>query len=135
MTQRAISLPFSFDSSGGVAYTTDERKIWQDRVVIVVMTGLKERVMRPGFGTNTKKTVFENTNDAISIIKQEVTSGFAEWLKPLSLTNVLGSVDSDGTLNIEVQYKLGVSTQTESVKIKTALLSRSGDTILEIPNG
>ena len=59
MTSRAISLPFSFDSSGGVSYTTDNKKMWQDRVVLVVMTLLKERVMRPTFGSSAKATVFE----------------------------------------------------------------------------
>ena len=136
MTQRAISLPFSFDSSGGIGYTTDEKKIWQDRVVLVVMTGLEERVMLPAFGTNVKKTVFETINDALAIIKQEVSYGCATWLKQLSLTEVVGTVDNaDGYLSIEIRYKLGVSDQVDSVKVKTAILSRSGDTLLEITNG
>lgn len=136
MTQRAISLPFSFDSSGGIGYTQDERKIWQDRVVIVIMTGLEERVMRPSFGTNVKKTVFETINDALAAIRQAVSQGFATWLQQLTLIEVIGTTDPvDGNLSIEVKYRLRNNPEVESVRVKTAILSRSGDTILEISNG
>lgn len=136
MTQRAISLPFSFDSSGGIGYTIDEKKIWQDRVVLVVMTGLEERIMIPSFGTNVKKTVFESINDALSLIKQEISYGFATWLKQLSLVDVVGTIDNaDGYLSVEIRYRLGASNQVDSVKVKTAILNRSGDTLLEITNG
>ena len=77
MTQRAISLPFSFGTSGEIAFTTDERKIWQDRVVIVVMTRLRERLMRPAFGTNVQDFTFESVDEAMSHIKQAISVGFS----------------------------------------------------------
>jgi hypothetical protein len=40
MTEKAISLPFGFNESGGISFTTDIKKIFQDRVVMVVMTSL-----------------------------------------------------------------------------------------------
>lgn len=136
MTSRAISLPFSFDSSGGVSYTTDNKKMWQDRVVLVVMTLLKERVMRPTFGSSAKATVFENVTSALILIRREVEHAFASWLRPLSLTDVKGTIDpTDGNLNIEVTYSLGTTNIYESVTIKTEIISRSGDTLLEITNG
>jgi phage baseplate assembly protein W len=135
MTQRAISLPFSFDSSGALSYTTDEKKIWQDRVVLVVMTRLTERVMRPTFGTDAGSSVFESETTAESTIKQAVASGFSQWLKPLTLTNVTVTVDpADGYLVATVQYKYEKERNEQSVQIKTAILSRSGDVILEVGN-
>ena len=133
MTERAISLPFSFDSSGATSYTTDEKKIWQDRVVLVVMTRLTERVMRPTFGGTVGNSVFESETTAESIIQQAVAVGFSQWLKPLTLSNVTVTVDpTDGYLIATVQYKYEKEKNDQSVKIKTAILSRSGDVILEV---
>jgi phage baseplate assembly protein W len=137
MTERAISLPFSFDSSGGVSYTTDDRKIWQDRVVLAVMTLLGERVMRPGFGTNARGVAFESLSDAVSVVKEEVNIGFATWLKDLKITSISCSASpDDGKLVVEVSYTRGVSSSDiETVSVKTALLTRSGEILLEVTNG
>jgi len=135
MTERAISLPFSFDSSGSVSYTSDEKKIWQDRVVLVVMTRLNERVMRPTFGTEASNSVFQSESTAESIIQQAVAAGFSQWLKPLTLTKVTITIDpADGYLFATVQYRYEKEKNEQSVKIKTAILSRSGDVILEVSN-
>ena len=71
---KAISLPFSFDANGSIANTDDQKKIIQDRVVLVVMTLIGERVMRPNFGTYTRRTTFENYETAMSLVTQEITS-------------------------------------------------------------
>jgi phage baseplate assembly protein W len=135
MTERAISLPFSFDSSGAVSYTTDEKKIWQDRVVLVVMTRLSERVMRPTFGSTAGNSAFEPETTAESSIQQAVAAGFAQWLKPLTLTKVTVTTDpADGYVIATVQYKYEKERNEQSVQIKTAILSRSGDVILEVSN-
>ena len=85
---KAISLPFSFDSNGGVAYTTDDRKIWQDRVVLAVMTYFGERVMRPNYGSSVEEATFENTTTAISMINQAIAGAFSFWLPDLALGKV-----------------------------------------------
>jgi len=132
----AISLPFGFSSNGGVNSTSDQKKIIQDRVVLVVMTSLKERVHRPGFGTGIKGATFENTDRAVTVVKQEVASGFAKWLPYLKLVEVKGALDPvDGHLNITIDYKYGTSTTTETLVVKTDILSQSGDVITEVTSG
>lgn len=92
--------------------------------------------MRPTFGSSAKATVFENVTSALILIRREVEHAFASWLRPLSLTDVKGTIDpTDGNLNIEVTYSLGTTNIYESVTIKTEIISRSGDTLLEITNG
>lgn len=135
MTERAISMPFSIDASGGIAYSEKLEKIWQDRVLLAVMTALNERVMRPSFGGTVSSSLFENPNDAIILIKQSVQITFARWLTQLTLIDVTGYVSDDSSLVIEIFYNLRESSQEQSVTIKTAILSRSGDIILEVPNG
>jgi uncharacterized protein len=132
----AISLPFSFNANGGISSTSDQKKIIQDRVVIVVMTLLSERVMRPGFGTDVRGTAFENLDTALKLVKQEVSKGFAKWLSYLSLLSVDGYVDPvDGHLNVVINYQYGTSTTTETLVVKTDILSQSGDVITEVTSG
>ena len=130
--QKAITLPFAFDSFGSVAYTEDEKKIWQDRVVLVVMTSLNERIMRPTFGTSVNATIFESVNDAVSLIQQSIGGAFSKFLPSLSLQKVNGTIDqADGNIVIEVFYRYNDKDTQQSVKIKTGLFSRSGDLIVE----
>lgn len=131
----AISLPFSISAEGGIAYTTDLAKIWQDRVVLMVMTKLNERVMRPTFGTNASAVAFQNINDAMTLMRQSIAYGFTQWLNGLTLASVNGYIDPvDNNLTIEVFYNINSSNLSQSVTIKTAILSRSGDIILEVTN-
>jgi len=131
---KTLSLPFGFDSSsGGLTITTDPAKMWQDRIIIAVMTGMGERVMRPTFGSDATKTVGHNLGDAVSIISQSVSVAFSRWLPELELLNVTGFTDqTDGYLVIEIKYKYRAQNINQTVNIKTAILSRSGDVLLEV---
>lgn len=132
----AISLPFQFDDTGSIATTADSAKIWQDRVIMVVMTDLGERVMRPTYGSDTPKAMNETVTDALSLIRQSVTVAFSRWLTDLTLIDVIGSIDkTDGYLVIQIRYKYRTTNNEQSVTIKTAVFNRSGDTLLEVANG
>lgn len=134
MSSKAISLPFSFDNFGSVGYSRDEKKIWQDRVVMVVMTRLGERIMRPTYGTAVANTVFENVNDSIVLIEQAVAGAFTTFLTPLILTKVKASVDPlDGYVVIEISYRYNKPENEQSLKIKTAIFSRTGELVIERP--
>ena len=129
----AISLPFSFDSEGRVANTSDQTKILQDRIVLVLMTNLNERVMRPSFGSAIRYSNFENPVEATSIVQSAATLAFHTWLPYLTLISTDAFLDKDGLLNINIKYKLGPAQSPQTVSVKTAILSRSGDVILEVP--
>jgi phage baseplate assembly protein W len=107
--------------------------MWQDRVIVAVMTNLGERVMRPTFGSDAPKTVGHNLSDAVSIISQSITVAFSRWLTDLDLLEVTGFTDSvDGYLVIQIKYKYRAQNINQTVNIKTAILSRSGDIIQEV---
>lgn len=134
MNEIAISLPFSFDLNGSVAFTSDIKKIWQDRVVLVVMTLIGERVMRPNFGTNARRATFENDPQAITLIQHEVQAGFSKWLPELSLKSVDVSIDTvESILNVTVSYSYGPY-DLDTVTIQSATLQQSGNIVSEIPN-
>jgi phage baseplate assembly protein W len=131
----AISLPFSFNANGGVSYTSDLTKIIQDRIVLAVMSSVDERIMRPNYGTYIRGATFENLTSAVNIVRQEITSTFSEWFSYLTLLSVDASTDENYNLNISITYKNGASLNPDTISIKTALLTRSGTVITEVPYG
>jgi phage baseplate assembly protein W len=130
--QRAISLPFSFNSAGEVAYTTDLKKIIQDRVVLAVMTSFDERVMRPTYGSYVHRAAFENETDAIANVENAVSGCFTTWFPYLTLISVNPTVTDNG-LEFEVFYNMGGDSLIQDLNIKTDLLTRAGEIIREIP--
>jgi phage baseplate assembly protein W len=135
MYKYAMTLPFTIGANG-VGKTSDVSKIWKDRVYGVVLTSLNERVMSPSFGTQVKTALFLNVTDAVDSIRQSVEIGFSKWLTTLTLNSVAGYLDSsEGNLNIEVLYSIPGTIDEQSVTLKTAILSRSGEILLEVRNG
>jgi len=133
---KAIALPFSFNTDGGVNSTSDFKKIIQDRVALVVMTLVSERVMRPNYGTNVRKSSFENIAAASSFIQQDVSVGFNNWLPYLTLISVEPTIDPvDGILSVNITYKYGSTSNPETISVKTDIISKSGDVIAEVPYG
>ena len=130
--QRAISLPFSFNSAGEVAYTTDLRKIIQDRVVLAVMTRFDERVMRPNFGSGAQNAAFENQADATEIVRESVSGCFTTWFPYLTLVSVSADFNNNNELECNVFYNKSGEGITESLNIKTQLLTRAGELVREI---
>ena len=127
VTQRAISLPFSISESYGISFTTNENKIYKDRVFLAVMTGLNERVMRPNYGTQVKTAIFENEAIAIPIVDATVRESFSQWLPTLVLQDLYIELDLNTMhLDITISYKLPNET-TDEVKISTGTFTRSGD--------
>ena len=46
MAEKTLALPFSVDPYGKISVTSEQSKIWADRVRSVIGTTLRERVMR-----------------------------------------------------------------------------------------
>ena len=132
MNSRAISLPFSFNSGGGISYTDDEGKMWQDRVVAVIMTNFNERVMMPNFGSDAPKAAFYNQSEAGALIEAAAKAAFAQWLPALEFEkSEVKSIEED-VLTVEITYKRA-ELEAETVTIKTDILTTSGDLIQEVP--
>lgn len=105
--ETAIALPFNINAYGKVNSTVDQRKIWADRVRSVIGTSLRERLMRPTFGTIIPFALFEGEGTAIQEVETEVEKAFNQQLPLLRLEDV--AVTGDATtseLMVEVTYRL-----------------------------
>lgn len=135
MANAAISLPFSFNEYGETNSTSDVKKIWRDRVLLVIMTRFGERVMRPNFGSLVQHVVFEPEGLAVETAKSTITEAFSVWLSQLELRRVDPLFDqTTGALTITVEYKLP-NGQIDETTVTSAILNRSGDIVTEIYNG
>lgn len=105
--EKAISLPFSIDTFGMLGTTTEQSKIWADRVRSVLGTSLRERVMRPTLGTLIPFSLFNGIETAVVEIKDEVQSAFGKQLSLLTLKNTEVQHDIyNNILTITVTYAL-----------------------------
>ena len=118
----AISLPFKIDAFGNVGSTKSQEKIWQDRVLSVIGTSLRERVMRPSFGTIIPYALFDSVDDVPSEVELEVSKAFNEQLRILNLQSVDVTYDDyTNVMNVTITYDLPnnetISTNIGLVKI------------------
>lgn len=103
---QTISFPFTIDTRGSVAMTTDPRKIWLDRVRAVVSTQIGDRVMRPEFGTDTLNAVLGMDGVERDPLERALRAAFSAYLPALALTDVSVSSDGDGLLTVNITYTL-----------------------------
>ena len=116
MAEVAISLPFRVDPYGKIAVSTDQQKIWADRVRSVLGTALKERVMQPLLGTEIPYSIFQTQEDASILIERETQAAFETQLPLLSLQSVTTTFDEfTGIINVSTVYDLPNNTQVETV--------------------
>lgn len=107
MPEVAISLPFAIDRYGKVGSTIEQSKIWGDRVRSVIGTSLRERVMRPAFGTVIPFALFETSETAEFEVQNEIRGAFSTFLPTLLLHEVTVTFDeANNTINAAVVYAL-----------------------------
>lgn len=119
--ETAISLPFNISPYGKVQDTTDQAKIWSDRVRATIGTTLRERLMYPDFGTLLATAFMETDEAAEALITTEVERAFTTQLSLLTLQSVDTSFDPyTNTTNINIIYSLP---NNEQVDTTVALVS------------
>lgn len=107
MAEIALTLPFSINAYGSVATTTEQSKIWADRVRFVIGTNLRERILDPEFGTLVPSAFMQTADDASSMIETEIERAFQSQLELLTFDKVDVSFDEyTGTTNVSIVYGL-----------------------------
>jgi phage baseplate assembly protein W len=107
MAEVSMSLPFSIDSYGKVAITSDFSKLWADRVRATIGTAVGERVMAPNFGSLVPFAVFNGEEEATASVTDEVKRVFTKQLPLLTLSQTDVTFDeTTGVLSITVVYSL-----------------------------
>lgn len=119
----AMTLPFSIDRFGNIATTTDQKKIWADRVRSAVGTALTQRVMRADFGTAIPQLLFDSVDVVREALEAEITLVFANYLSVLGFEELdIQYDDRQNVLSVEIKYRLPDNTE-ELVTLGVATLN------------
>lgn len=107
MTEIALGIPFSLDSTGNLNLTTDQSVIWSNRVRSAVGTIIGERVMRPTYGTKIATLLFDTVSAMEESITNEVARVFSAHLPLLTLNSVdILHDERDNVISAEITYSL-----------------------------
>jgi phage baseplate assembly protein W len=118
----AISFPYTFDPFGVVDTSSDQTKIYQDRILTLLSTIKGERPMRPTYGTDVAKAMFENQGNAKKSIDQAIRSAIAQWIPEVEIANVNVTLfDESGRVGVEVNVVLPDFTSTTVNILSTTL--------------
>lgn len=82
--------------------------------------------MRPSYGTDLAKALFENQDKAEQAIKNAVSTAINSWIPEISIQriNVLGE-NSDGKMTVEILLVFPDFT-SETISVSTATLNPNG---------
>lgn len=109
---RGMAFPFQAGYTAIPAPVEDADLVRQS-LVQIVMTSRGERVMRPNYGCNAQKYVFEANNDATGqLLRTEIIAAITRWEPRARIDNVLFE-RKDSTLIVTLVYTV-VTTQTQS---------------------
>jgi phage baseplate assembly protein W len=119
---KAISFPFTLDPFGKTTSSTNQKKIYQDRVLTLLSTAVGERPMRPTYGTNIATAMFENQGRVEKAINDAIRSAVSKWLPELTVNkiNIVGFLDT-GAVTVEINITLPDFTEDSITIVSTTL--------------
>lgn len=107
VTELAMSLPFKVDSTGRIAATADQAKIWRDRVKSVIGTAYGQRVYRPNYGCEIVGSIFDGDFDVINEVEDKVSTAFSRHLPALQLTGVTARIEQESrVVLVDIEYTI-----------------------------
>lgn len=125
---KAISYPFTLDPFGVVESTENQTKIYQDRVLTLLSTAVGERPMRPTYGTDVARAMFENQTDAKKAIDQAIRKAISTWIPEVDVDSVnVTTFDNSGKVGVEVNIILPDFTST-TINVLSTTLNPNGST-------
>jgi phage baseplate assembly protein W len=104
---KSISYPFTIDPFGVVFTTNSQSKIYQDRILTLLSTAKGERPMRPTYGTDIGRAMFENQGSVNPAIKSAILSAMGTWIPEVTVDNILISgIEDNGQVQVTLQVTL-----------------------------
>lgn len=115
---KGIAFPFTKGKTSLPAAAKDADLVKQS-LVQIIMTGKRERVMRPDFGCNAQRFVFENNDDLLGeLIRTEVSASVERFEPRVILRDVLVTRETEkGHVVVTLEYVLVATRQQDTVTI------------------
>jgi hypothetical protein len=123
---RSISYPFKITAGGKIGATNNPSKIYLDRVLTLMSTITRQRYMRPRYGLDISRGMYENLGDFEEGMESAIREAMAVWLPELSLK----SYESDGPNEqglVEITLGIGLPNNSNAtVSFKTYNITPEG---------
>lgn len=108
---KGVAYPFQAGNFSIPSPVTDAELVKQSLQQILTTTR-GERVMRPNFGCNLQRYVFENNNELLAqLFRSEISAAISTW-EPRAALDSVSFERSDSMLTVTVLYTV-VTTQTQ----------------------
>jgi len=122
----AISHPFTLNSFGVIDTTTETQKIYLDRVNSILSTVVYKRPMRPGYGTDMARALYESAYDYELAITEAIRRSIATYLPDITIVSLkITDPNSLGQSSVELLLSFPDDTVGATI-IKTAALLSDG---------
>jgi phage baseplate assembly protein W len=123
-----LQVPFSLDSNGNLAVTTDPNVQAAQHVKSIVATNPGERVMMPDYGIPVRGYLFSSAYQLVELkIQQNVKTQMARWEPRITVLGVTSpNADQYGVAQVDVSY---TSNPLETGGTQTATVLIGGDVV------
>ncbi len=120
------NFPFKLVKRGkkykGFAWASGEEKIRQS-IIMILFTNKGERLMRPDFGSDLRRLVFEPMSQTtLSLAKYYIEEALLSWEPRIDLVNVdVRTENESGRLVIQIDYKIKGADEPQLLEVPFSL--------------
>lgn len=101
-----LSFPLQSNVQGGLKLSAEAQKV-KEAIWLILRTDLGERVYRPDFGCRLSELAFAPlNNDTLLRIRIYVLEALQKWEPRIDVDEVRADPDTDGRVNIIIDYRL-----------------------------
>jgi phage baseplate assembly protein W len=118
---RYLAFPFRIGSDGRTVAVNGIDDHVRDEIVQLILTAHGERLFLPQLGTNVRRLVFDNLDDAVaSLTKATIANALAQWLGHRVHVSSLDVVIAQSTITVDLSYQVAGG-DTHSVRFQREL--------------
>lgn len=117
---RSLSMPFHIDVNGHVATTSTYADVVQGQLVDVLMTNQLERIMRPEYGCDLQRSLFDPADELVrSDAARQVMQRIQQFAPRVTMRTVRFTTDTlkPGTVFVDVTYQAGAFDEVRALRM------------------
>ena len=113
-----VSLPFNAPGVFNKTYSTKDQI--KSNLINLLLTDKGERIMNPEFGTDLRRSLFDNmTNSSSELLRFKIIDSINIFIPEILLGEVKVEPDFDyNTLNVTINYRLAISNIPDQVTVQ-----------------
>jgi phage baseplate assembly protein W len=113
-----VSLPFNAPGVFNKTYSTKDQI--KSNLINLLLTDKGERIMNPEFGTDIRRSLFDNmTDSSADLLRLKIVDSINIFIPEIILGEIKVEPDFDyNTLNITINYRLAISNIPDQVTVQ-----------------